>query len=213
VWRLFLAWVGAMLGLGVGSVVWAREPSVREVQMMALRVAEAQGLLDPGEATSRMRRSHWVPDRVSVDGGLRGQGLQRSEVQWTDAQREPGQLDQRQTRDLWRLDQSQRWDVRVRMEWRLQGLVWDDAEVALSRRLEERRERHVRLMQDVAEACYRRRRALAEAWEAERSGRDPTRAWLEVEWQTARLDAWTEGWFGRVAGPSDGAVDSPAGAE
>lgn len=176
---------------------FAREPSVAEVRRQALRATGYQaGDLD--EWSSRARWSHLLPD---VQGEVDWLDQRDSEARYREDldTSDTGQMLRDSARNDFIIDGRLRTIYALEVEWDLSGLIYDKSEASIAREVRRRREARQKLLEEVGEAYYRRRRYLIE-WllTARAKWRERLDLRLEVDRQTARLDAMTGGWFSRA---------------
>jgi hypothetical protein len=173
----------------------AKEPPIEQVQRAAL---EANGYADDDldRWSSRARWSHVLPQ-------VKGQ------VAWLDQRdhkaryREDLDSDEAGTMLRDRAQNNFYDDTRLRtvysveLRWDLSGLVYDRSETTIAREVRQRTTARARLLDEVTQAYFMRRRHVLERTLT------PSKRWrkhlelqLDIDRQTARLDAMTGGWFG-----------------
>jgi hypothetical protein len=165
--------------LSVGKAARAAdEPSVRELQRAAARLAE----VEPERVRSwlrRLRRAPLLPAlRVRVGRGVGGIQL----IHGIDGV------------DRYAVTSSDTWRFEIDATWQLDRLVFDHNEIGLSRESQRIAARREQLQIEVAQLYFARRRLLLEA--ERREGEPPEAAadrQLEIDELTAVLDGITGG--------------------
>jgi hypothetical protein len=150
----------------------AGEPSVRELQQIAVRVAE----LHPGRAASLLRRAGnaaWLPSLHFRVG--RGSG---------DLTRD--------SNDRYYLTTTNSWHFDFEASWALDRLVFDRNELRVSREGQRLAARREQIQTRVAQLYFARRRLQLDALAQPDSATANERA-LEIEELTALLDGLTDG--------------------
>jgi hypothetical protein len=172
----------------------AAEPTVRETQLAALRAAGLDGL--PGRDWGRAaRRSAALPERLSLEGGLRDLRGTRAELTRTEEFDDQHALDTLDWRELGREDDALQLEAGIVLQWDLRGLAWSREEAWAVRESLEIADRGADRMLEVAEVYYARRASLAAYLDASGSDAQRLAARLAFEEYTAQLDALTAGWF------------------
>lgn len=171
---------------------YRHEPPVRDVQRAALRATGLESAPEHGWA-ARARWSHVLPEV-------------RGEVAWLDQRdiefsyREDIETETdgivTESRNDYVDDARLRGVYAVRLEWDLSGLIFDSDELKAARASERRHIARAELLQMVTDIYYERRRWQVELALTPRSHVRPRiEARLQVESATAKLDAFTNGWF------------------
>ncbi len=174
-----------------------RDPPVERVRQAALR-AYGYAADDLDEWSSRARWSHLLPD---VDGEVDWLDQNDSESRYREelATQDTGQMSRDSAMNYVVADSRLRSIYSVELQWDLSGLIYDKSEPRIASEVRRRREARQKLLVAVGEAYYQRRRYLIELVLT------PSAKWrkrldlrLQVDRQTARLDAMTNGWFSRA---------------
>lgn len=172
----------------------ANEPSLAQLRRQVLRV---RGWEEPDldRWSSRARWSHLLPDLKGEAAWLDQRDVQaryREDISATDQGlmfRDGGQnnfYDDSRLRSVYA----------VTARWQLAGLVYDRSEPRIASEVRQRQKAREKLLIEVGEAYYARRRFQIEwALTPAAQWRKRIETQLEVDRFTARLDAMSSGWF------------------
>jgi hypothetical protein len=181
------------------------EPEVRQVQQAALR---ATGLTNADEHrwASRARLAHILPE---VRGEVAWLDQRDTEISYReDIEADSGEL-VTDSRNDYVDDARLRGVYAVRLEWDLSGLVFDPDELDAAKAAERRHIARAELLQMVTDIYFERRRWQLELALIPRTHVRPRiEAQIEVERATAKLDAFTAGWFSEALAQSKRSHDS-----
>lgn len=174
--------------------VLAKEPPIDRVQRAAL---EANGYAgdDLDRWSSRARWSHLLPQ-------VKGQVAWLDQRDYKARYREDLDTDEAGTmlrdgaQNYFYDDARLRTVYSVEVRWDLSGLVYDRSETTIAREVRQRRAARQSLLEDVTQAYFMRRQHLLErALTPSQQWRRHLEIQLDIDRQTARLDALTRGWF------------------
>lgn len=168
------------------------EPDVREVQRAALRATGLRNAKNRRWAR-RARLSHVLPEVRGEVAWLDQRDVEYSYREDIETERE-GIVTE--SRNDYVDDARLRGVYAVRLEWDLSGLVFDADELDAAKAAERRHVARAELLQMVTDLYYERRRWQIELALTPRSHVRPRiEAQLEIDRATAKLDAFTGGWF------------------
>lgn len=166
---------------------WAREPTVQEVQEMALQSLGS----DPSELIQMKRRSRWAAALPKFQVGMDHDLKESMSVSTEDSVQVSGGnvFIGPDSNDLSR-DFNSGTGFEVKAVWALDQILFNRDSLAVG--VEQRnwnRERNL-VASEVAEIYFKRRRYHVQE-------KDPVEMRLKVDEATAQLDALTGGWFSR----------------
>jgi|GEM_PF-6769632 len=179
---------------GVLERLAASEPSLAQLRRQVMRV---RGWEDPDldQWSSRARWSHLLPDLKGEAAWLDQRDVQaryREDISTTDKGlmfRDGGQnnfYDDTRLRSVYA----------VTARWDLSGLVYDSSEPRIAGEVRQRQQAREKLLIEVGEAFYARRRFQVEwALTPAADWRKRIEVQIEIDRFTARLDAMSSGWF------------------
>src|SRR5690554_4919764 len=179
---------------GVLERLAASEPSLAQLRRQVMRV---RGWEDPDldQWSSRARWSHLLPELKGEAAWLDQRDVQaryREDISTTDKGlmfRDGGQnnfYDDTRLRSVYA----------VTARWDLSGLVYDSSEPRIASEVRQRQEAREKLLIEVGEAFYARRRFQVEwALTPVSDWRKRIEVQIEIDRFTARLDAMSSGWF------------------
>lgn len=186
-----------------GEQAWLAELVAREPSSEAC-VQAAVDYLDTSHESldallRRARRAHWLPTNLRLAGIYRRDREDEWRYHVDQSFDESDLLDETAIQDRI-LDQSDNYmEIRVQIEWRLSQLRQADSEVQLRRLDRSYRDDREKLIELVIERYFRRRELQLRYYRfrSRDSMYEATATALEIERETATLDALTGGWFGR----------------
>jgi hypothetical protein len=154
----------------------------------ALRVSRLDDTRRLDSLASRARASAALPELR-----LRGARSVDDSIRWS-----PTVADPYQTTRAGGVD----WLLEARLGWRLDRLVFDDAEIQVERLRAQQRQERARLVEQVVRALVSWHQARRQLQDRLASDEDRLLAELEELEARARLDVLTDGWFSRAARPA-----------
>lgn len=211
--RRFLSYTLVLTALAIpSSLLWAEdesqlppevaevltafehEPSIRQVQ----RAARHHAFPDAPPSRAWRRRARWSNAVPTVEGTLGHREDDEDETRFREdlALGDRGRLRREQTRNRLLGEEGTRRTYSLSVEWELGGLVYDREEIAIAREMRYRRDERADVVRRATNLYYERRKKQILALVV---STDDWRRWLELQIEidrnTAELDALTGGWF------------------